>query len=121
MSSNIFDRLQDPIFAGSVVLFAIAGVGISLAIDNWFVGMFTGLLISGALYILYQDYVEKQRISAAEAAKEKDLDRRRAEQARAEQETGKCVSCLTELPNDVENCPKCGFAVRHYSTEKTEA
>ena len=117
MSTTIFDRFQDPIFAGATVLFIVISVVLHYIMDTWVAPIFIGLLVSGGLYILYQDYVEKQRIKLAEEAKEQDLDRRKAEQAAAEGEKGKCISCLSELPANAEKCPNCGFAVKHYSVD----
>ncbi len=52
-----------------------------------------------------------------ESAKEDDLQRRIKAQAEAEDEQGKCISCLTELPAGADKCPNCGFAVKHYTVD----
>ena len=121
--SSFVNRFTDPLFSGTVVAIVVFSIvlGSEPVFDSYIVGSFISLLVLGGLYVLYIDYVEKQKVEAAETAKEDDLKARIAAQAAAEEQKGKCISCLTELPAGAAECPKCGFAVKHYSVEASEA
>lgn len=116
--TTLVDRFQEPVFAASVILGIVLSIAFKLLITSmgWVVAIILAILISGGLYILYNDYVEKQKQEEAEAAKQRDLERRIKEQAKTEMETGKCISCTAELPEDAEECPECGYAVKHYKS-----
>jgi len=113
--SNIVDKIQQPEFIGAAVLTVVLYFVIDLLLDSIVVSIIVALLVSGGIYLLYQDYTEKQRAEDAKAAKEEDLQQRIKEQAKVEQEQGKCISCLAELPEGAEKCPNCGYKVRHYA------
>ncbi|MHA2503897.1 MAG: hypothetical protein ACXAE3_13640 [Candidatus Kariarchaeaceae archaeon] len=124
---SFVNQLKEPLFAATAVAVVVVGAIIGFVIadpetgpsfGNFVVGGLISLLVVGGIYVLYVDYIEKQKSNLAEIAKEDELKARIAAQAKVEAEKGKCISCLTELPADAENCPKCGFAVKHYSTDE---
>lgn len=112
---------KNPIFW----VFVAAGAAVFAVVYTQFGENLIGSLLAAAVVIglfsmLYNDYVEKKKMSDIEEQKQEALLKRKEEQMKAELDEGKCISCLAPLgPND-EKCPKCGFEVRHYKMEKPE-
>ena len=116
---SLMDRLQEKEVLGAIALGLLTYVILYFTTSlESFTIIIIAALFAGGCYLLYSDFVEKNRLKDAASAKEADLQRKILEQASLELESGKCVSCTATIPAGADKCPNCGYKVKHYT--KTE-